>query len=72
MTIFFVIIAILVSAMNATLFSFLHKRVEKLSQNQALIVTWCETLRENEESLLKDFRRVVNEYKELEKEVKRK
>lgn len=36
----------------------LFVRVEKLSKNQAIMVEWCDTLRQNEEQLLKDMKQL--------------
>ena len=47
-------------------------RVEKLSANQALMVGWCDTLRENEEVLLKDFKNLQHEYQAFQKETRSK
>lgn len=33
-------------------------RLEKLSKNQAIMVEWCDTLRQNEEQLLKDIKQL--------------
>ena len=52
------------------LFYFLHKRVEKLSQNQAVMVQWCDTLRENEEHLLSDYKRLMHEIQDFKKDSK--
>jgi hypothetical protein len=50
----------------------LHQRVEKISQNQAIMVGWCETLRENQETLMSDMKKIRNEIQSLEKETRSK
>ena len=50
----------------------LHERVEKISKNQAVMVQWCDTLRQNEEQLLSDFKKLQYECQSIEKEVRSK
>jgi hypothetical protein len=52
------------------LFYFLHQRVEKISKNQAIMVQWCDTLRENEEHLLSDYKRLMHEIQDFKKDSK--
>ena len=72
MTIFFIIILLLAVSLLGYLLYTLHMRVEKLSANQALMVGWCDTLRENEEVLLKDFKNLQHEYQAFQKETRSK
>ena len=46
----------------------LHQRVEKLSQNQAVMVGWCETLRENQETIMGDMNKLRNEIEIIKKD----
>jgi uncharacterized membrane protein (DUF106 family) len=55
-----VILAVLVALMGL-LVRAANVKIDKLSKNQAIMVTWCETLRENEEQLLKDLTRLQHE-----------
>ena len=66
------IISILLSITLGYLFYLLHLRVEKISQNQAIMVQWFETLRENEEQLLTDLKKIRYEFQNLEKETRHK
>lgn len=50
----------------------LHERVEKISKNQAIMVQWCDTLRQNEEQLISDFKKLQYECQSIEKEVRSK
>lgn len=50
----------------------LHERVEKISKNQAVMVQWCDTLRQNEEQLISDFKKLQYECQSIEKEVRSK
>lgn len=64
------IILLLISIILGILFYLLHQRVEKMSQNQAIMLTWFETLRENEEHLLNDYKRLMHETQDLKKNSK--
>jgi hypothetical protein len=46
----------------------LHERVEKISKNQAIMVQWCDTIRQNEEQLINDFKKVKYECQSIKKE----
>jgi len=72
MIIFFIVILLLVVSLMGYLLYTLHIRVEKISKNQAIMVEWCETLRENEEQLLKDFKNLQHEYQAFQKEIQSK
>ena len=67
---FILIIILLVSLLGYLLYA-LHQRVEKISQNQAVMVQWCDTLRQNEEQILNDFKRLQHEVLDAKKEVRR-
>ena len=43
-----------------------------MSKNQAVMVGWFDTIRQNEETLLGDFKKLQYELKELEKTTNRK
>jgi len=72
MTAFFIIILIISVGLIGTLLYLLHERVEKMSKNQAVMVGWFDTIRQNEETLLGDFKKLQYELKELEKTTNRK
>lgn len=48
----------------------LHARVEKISENQAIMLPWFDTIRQNEEQIIKDFQKLYHEFKTFEKENK--
>lgn len=66
----FILILFLVIALVGYLLYALHERVEKLSKNQAVMVKWCETLRQNEEQLLTDFKKLQYEVQDAQKEIR--
>ena len=49
-------------------FYFLNKRVEKLGERVVTIIHWCDTLRENEETIMNDFKRLYHEFQTFQKE----
>lgn len=57
-------------ALLAYLLYALHLRVEKLSENQAIMLGWFDTIQKNEETIIKDFSKLHHEFISLEKEVK--
>jgi hypothetical protein len=65
-----IILSLLVLIVGYILYA-LHIRVEKISTNQAIMVQWCDTLRQNEETLLHDFKQLKNEFQTI-KEIKSK
>ena len=52
-------------------FYFLHKRVEKLSTRVIMIMQWCDTLRENEETIMNDIKRLYHEFQTFQKDYER-
>lgn len=50
------------------LFYFLNKRLEKLGERTMAMVQWCDTLRENEETIMNDFKRLRHEFQTFQKE----
>lgn len=50
------------------LFFYLNKRVEKLASKVSIIVQWCDTLRENEETIMGDVKRLRHEFQILQKD----
>ena len=56
----------------AVLFYYLHQRVEKMSKNQAIMVKWFDVLRDNQEILLKDIKKVIHEFQAFQKETRSK
>jgi len=44
-----------------------HQKVEKLSSNQAIMLQWFEVLRENDEQLLNDLKRINYELQNVKK-----
>ena len=44
-----------------------HQKVEKLSSNQAIMLQWFEVLRENDEQLLNDLKRINYELQKVKK-----
>lgn len=66
-----VCILFLTNILTGYLLYALHQRVEKISQNQAVMVQWCDTLRQNEEQILNDFKRLQHEVLDAKKEVRR-
>ena len=69
---FLVIILFLLVGLIGTLLYLLHERVEKMSKNQAVMVGWFDTIRQNEEQLLKDLTKLQYDLQKLEKETNRK
>ena len=69
---FFITILILSVGLIGTLLYLLHERVENMSKNQAVMVGWFDTIRQNEETLLEDFKKLQYELKEIEKTTSRK
>lgn len=49
----------------------LHERVEKLAKRIAVIVEWCDTLRENEETIMNDVKRLHHEFQTFQKDSER-
>ena len=68
----FLIIQILLNALIGVLLYFLHERVENMSKNQAIMVEWFDTVKQNEEQLLTDFNKLRNECKAFEKDNRKK
>lgn len=66
-----IILSIVLNGLFGYLLYALHSRVEKISRNQAIMVEWCNTLRENEEQLLKDFTKLQHEILNASKENRR-
>jgi hypothetical protein len=69
---FIIIIILLTILFLGTLLYFLHVRVEKVSENQAIMLQWFESIKQNEERIISDFNKLRNEYKTFEKEVRTK
>ncbi len=67
-----ILIAFLAITLVGYLLYALHERVEKMSSNQAVMVTWCDTLRQNQETLLNDLKKIQYECQALQKETRSK
>ena len=50
------------------LFYFINKKVEILLKNHSIMVGWCNTLRQNEDILQKDIRKLSYDFKAYKKE----
>ena len=61
------ILFVVVGAFGYMLYA-IHQKVEKLSANQAVMVGWCETLRENQETIMSDMKKIRNEIETVKKE----
>jgi hypothetical protein len=67
----FIIVVLLIG--DAGLFYFiwnLHKKLEKLNQNQAIMIEWFETIRKNEETLQETLKKLYRGFHASEKESK--
>ena len=63
---------VIVVITQSILFWYLHRRVEALRVRVTKIVEWCDVLRENEETILKDFKHLYHEFQVFQKEIEHK
>lgn len=72
MTTFFMLIAYILLIGLGMLFYLLHNRVENLATKLNQSVQWQIILRDNQDVLQNDFKRLFNEFQNIKKEVNQK
>lgn len=61
-----VLIGVLIGGLSYAIYC-LHLRVETITSKITLMTQWCETLRENENTIVKDFKKLYREFQAIEK-----
>lgn len=49
----------------------LHMKMQKVEQNQAIMLGWFDTIKKNEETLQGDIKKLFNEYRSIEEEIQK-